>query len=279
MKLGTINLMNDCLFKALMTHENNRELVINVLSALTNIDKNEFKKAVFISGEELPKRKLSQKKQITDLTVKLDNKIRIIIEMNQNNSKNIFSKNSTYAFSVIIESTTKNIRKYPQVILINIDNFNNFKTDKPLIEFKLRSEEGYIETRIYQSIHLILENIKNPKYNIDKEIRKFGIFLREEKIEDMKKNYKGDEKYMAAIRTVEDLTTDPDLIGYYDYEEAHKQELREAKDFGLEEGVRLGEKQTKLDTANNLLKIGVLTIEQIAEATNLSISEIKNLKK
>lgn len=44
--------------------------------------------------------------------------------------------------------------------------------------------------------------------------------------------------------------------------------------FGYEEG----EKQANIETANTLLKIGVGTIEQIAEATKLSIEEIEKLK-
>ena len=39
MKLDNINLLNDCVFKALMTNPNNRELVVDVLHAITKIPK------------------------------------------------------------------------------------------------------------------------------------------------------------------------------------------------------------------------------------------------
>lgn len=58
-----INLMNDALFKAFMAHENNRCLVIDFIHSLTGIEKEILRKATFISGEEIPIRKVTNKKQ------------------------------------------------------------------------------------------------------------------------------------------------------------------------------------------------------------------------
>lgn len=70
---------------------------------------------------------------------------------------------------------------------------------------------------------------------------------------------------MAAIRKVEDLSTDPEFIGYYDLEEAHKWDIEDAK---LTE---------KIEIAINLLKKGV-DIVIISESTGLSIEELNKLK-
>ena len=43
MNLNNINLLNDCVFKALMTNPNNRELVVDVLHAITKIPKEALK--------------------------------------------------------------------------------------------------------------------------------------------------------------------------------------------------------------------------------------------
>ena len=194
MDLKNINLMNDALFKAMMCHENNRVLVIDFLHSVTGIDKEILHKSTFVGGEEISKRKLSTKKQITDTTVLFENKKRIIVEMNQFYKKTLFDKNASYAFSVIIENTYKNIEEYPKVTLINIDNFNRFKTDRPILYFKIRDEEGNIETKMYESIHLVLANMNNSKYNIDKEIKNFALFLKQKDLETMKKEYEGDER-------------------------------------------------------------------------------------
>ena len=79
---------------------------------------------------------------------------------------------------------------------------------------------------------------------------------------------------MAAIRTVEDLSTDPEFFGYYDIEETHKYDLEDMRETAFEKG----SKQKATQTAKSLLEMNVLTIEQIAEVTNLSIEEINTLK-
>lgn len=65
---------------------------------------------------------------------------------------------------------------------------------------------------------------------------------------------------MAAIRKVEDLSTDPEFIGYYNLEEAHKWALEDAK---LTEKIKI---------ANNCLKNGV-DIETVSKSTGLSLEE------
>ena len=235
---GPINKKNDAMFKAIITSPNNREMVLDFIEAITNISKTILSKGIFSGGEEIPKRIITEKKQSVDVILKLNDKHRVILEMNQKENVNIIEKNTTYALSIIVETTHPNIKKYPKVVIINIDNFNKYKTKKPIIEFKMRDELGNIETEMYRSIHLILENINNSKYDIDKEIKKFGNFLRSEKtIEELEKEYNGDEKYMAAVRTVKDLSRDPEFVGYYNLEEAHKQDLIAAEDYGLEKGL------------------------------------------
>lgn len=78
---------------------------------------------------------------------------------------------------------------------------------------------------------------------------------------------------MAAIRTVEDLTTDEDLIGYYDYEEAKEQETNAR----FEEGIKHGIKQNAIETAKKLIKEGIEP-SITAKCTNLTLEDVENLK-
>ena len=84
---------------------------------------------------------------------------------------------------------------------------------------------------------------------------------------------------MSVIRTVAELSQDPEFAGYYDLEEKHRQQIEDAKETGYDEGIHEGVKQASLDNAKNLLKLNVLSEEQIAEATNLSLDEIQALQK
>jgi predicted transposase/invertase (TIGR01784 family) len=97
----------------------------------------------------------------------------------------------------------------------------------------------------------------------------------------MKEKFKGDESYMAAIRKVEDLSTDPNFIGYYDIEEARRQDLEDMKNtgirIGMERGVEKGIKNEKIEIAKALLKNKV-SIDIIMDSTGLTKDEIEKLK-
>ena len=127
-----------------------------------------------------------------------------------------------------------------------------------------------IETPIYRSIHLILENLVNKEYN--KDIKKLAEFLSIKDIDTLRKTYEGDKNYMACIRRVEELSTDPDFVGYYDLEEAHKQDLSDSYETGYDDGVT----KRNIEIAKNLLKQN-LPIQNISLATGLSIEEIQKL--
>ena len=59
---------------------------------------------------------------------------------------------------------------------------------------------------------------------------------------------------------------------YYDYEEAHKQDLEASYDTGLEQG----SKQKELEIAKKLLNQNI-SVEVISEATGLTVEEIRAL--
>ncbi len=75
---------------------------------------------------------------------------------------------------------------------------------------------------------------------------------------------------MSVVRTVKELSTDPEFAGYYDLEEKHRQQIADAKETGMDEATH--------SIAKKLLQFGTIPIEQIAEATGLSIEEIEKLK-
>ena len=185
-KLKEINMLNDAMFKALFRSIEAREMVASFLSEITGIDKQLLLKADY-QGGEIPKRVLSEKNKTSDIIVKINNNNRIILEMNQYLTDYIFEKNTSYAFSIASEGVLSGTKSYPTIILINFDNFNKFKTKEAILNFKLRDEYGDIETEQYHSIHLILDNIVNEKYNTSKEIKKVIKLLKQKTIIDMEK--------------------------------------------------------------------------------------------
>lgn len=271
-EIRKISLLNDYAFKSLFRSIEAREMVASFLSAITGIEKQLLMEADY-QGGELPKKNTGEKAKISDIIVKIKKDNKLVLEMNQFKSNNIFEKNASYIFSILTETMKVKQKNYPQIILINIDNFNAFQTDKPILHFKLRDEEGHIETNQYHSIHLVLENVVNTKYNIDEEIKKMVELLTMSTLEEMKDKFKGDEIYMAAIRKVEDLSKDPNFIGYYDVEEAKRQELEDMYDTGVSKGI---EKRT-IEVVKAML-LDHLDYSAISKYTNLTMEQIKDIE-
>lgn len=77
---------------------------------------------------------------------------------------------------------------------------------------------------------------------------------------------------MAAFRTVEELSTDPDYIGYYDYDKAIKQEL----ELSFKEGFENGLKEVQNEIIQKMISNG-MTIDSISQMLEMPKEEIKKL--
>ena len=63
------------------------------------------------------------------------------------------------------------------------------------------------------------------------------------------------------------------------FEQGREEGLQAGREEGLQEGRAEGSIEKARETAEKLLRMKVLTLEQIAEGTGLSIEEIKELQK
>ena len=282
-ELKEVNMLNDALFKALFRSVEAREMVVDFLSELIGIKKEVLEQADY-QGGEIPKKIMTERNKTADMIIKIEDSNRIILEMNQYLSQKMYERNTSYAFSVASETIISGSKKYPKVILINFDNFNYYKTERGILNFKLRDEEGHIETEQYQSIHLILENIIDKKYNKSDEIKKMVKLLRCKTVEEMEEKFKGDDIYMAAIRKVSELSMDPNFVGYYDIEEAHRQQLEDMEktgyNKGIEEGMERGIEKGKIENQKEVAKAMYqkkIPLDVISECTGLSIEEVQSL--
>ena len=67
------------------------------------------------------------------------------------------------------------------------------------------------------------------------------------------------------------------LLTEYDYDTDIAVQRQEAYEDGMEQGIQQGSQQAKIETAKNLLSMG-LTVEQVSKGTGLSMDFIKTLK-
>ena len=293
-KNENINLMNDALAKSILRSKEARGPVIKFLSGITHIPKRKFKDALFVGGE-IPKNHKKEKGKASDVMCILKDAI-IIIEVNDNYYQNLFRKNSLYAYTTLVSAIPINVEKYKRVILINIDSFNHFKVEEPIIPFGTKYKE-LEEHGLYTSYHVILANITNTNYNINEDVRKFGEFLSLKlTIEELKAKYEGDEEYMDIVKKVEEFMRDNNLVQYYDLEASHKFEvedsfntgvnagrasgLAEGRASGLVEGrvsgIAEGTQIEKHNIAKNLLNLNI-DISTIMKSTDLFKNEILEL--
>ena len=165
-----INMLNDAMFKSIIRSKEARPLVNNFLHSLTHVEEEKLEKATYMGGE-IAKKHIHEKGKSSDIIITVED-CKIILEMNQTDTLDIFDKNTSYAFALSTISTHIS-EKRKKVILINFDGFNRFKTDEPILVFRLQDEHGHIESELYLSFHLILENAKKSQYNIPKEVEEF----------------------------------------------------------------------------------------------------------
>ncbi len=265
-------MLNDAMFKSVIRSEEARPLVNEFLHYLTSIQMEKLEEATFMGGE-IPKNHIEEKGKISDVLIKVENsQIMIVLEMNQYETKEIFEKNTSYAYAINTIQNKKK-RKRIQTILINFDAFNPFETKKPVLCFKMRDEDGHVETEQHLSYHLLLENSKENTYNIAKEILEFmDFFKRYESIEKLKAKYEGKEGFKGMVKKVEDLTGNGDFILYYDLEEKHKEDNEGSYELGIERG----SKKEKIEIAKKLKELDV-PIDKIITSTGLTKKEIEEL--
>ena len=268
--------MNDAAFKSLIRAEETRDIVIGVLSDITPVLESELKNALFLGGE-VPKEILKEKGMVSDVLVRVNDKNRIIIEANRQYSKNLFDKNASYAFKNSYMESNVWKSEYHPVSLVSVDKENVFHTDKPILVFQIQDEEGHIETELYYSVHLVLENFQNLAYTISDRVRNFMEFFQNQPdtIANLKEKYK-DGEMMAFVNKAEELSKDTRFINYYNIEEMHEAEKQDFYHTGVEAGKLEGQTEEKLEIAKKML--GKYSLEEIQELTGLSEEEINHLK-
>jgi hypothetical protein len=111
------------------------------------------------------------------------------------------------------------------LMVINIDSFNPYDSERPIHHFKLIDDESKIVNKQLQAYHLVVGNFKSNSI-VNKYVKKIVELLKLKKISDMKEKYKDDSDFMIIIKKIESLIQDPNFIeSYYQEEEKIKKDL------------------------------------------------------
>ena len=280
----------DVMFEQMFISKEVMPLLEYIISIFSNVDINDVKGKVKLLSNELRQNFAKDTRSKSDIIAEYfkdeKNTDKYIVEMNF--SKKMPWLNVFYAYKVagggISIANDKYVKTY-DTILINFNNFHDSK-HKFIRTITMRDEDGIIyddSTIIYE---VNMAKAKDLSYNYtnkrEEQIAIISRMLMAESSVELNKesniimNKKDTEK---LVNRAKELSSDDEYIRLFDEEENYKElirntELAEAR----EEGIKLGSKETAIDIAKNLIKIG-LTNEQIVETTKLSIAEIDKLRK
>jgi len=274
-----ITLRNDYAFKRIFGTEENTDILQDLLECILDILPENIA-GLELLDKEFHKEILTEKLGILDIKLRLKDKTIINIEI-QNRWRGDFPERSVYYWSKMYNESIKQGQDYtnlPKCITINLIG-KGFNKNKRLHNKYFLMEKDTKEPLFSKlEIHIInLETAKlldesNYKDIKTKRLLSWLKFIETDDREVRKmlaQNSKTMKKANAAIEVMEMSPRDKWL---YESRMKYQHDMASEKHEGYTEGVY----QTKLETAKNLLDLGVAH-EVIMQATGLKQDEINNL--
>ena len=144
----------DPVFKSLLTNENNRGYLEDLISYVTKIPKEIISKNMVVVNNQLPIEKYNNKQLNTDILVEIEKNV-INLEMNAQKEIGIFEKNAAYYQKLMVDQYKRSAdyRNIKRVIQINFNDFKYFSDEDIIIKFQMTSENGLYIDPIYGEVY------------------------------------------------------------------------------------------------------------------------------
>ena len=244
----------DPVFKSLLTNENNRGYLEDLISYVTKIPKEIISKNMVVVNNQLPIEKYNNKQLNTDILVEIEKNV-INLEMNAQKEIGIFEKNAAYYQKLMVDQYKRSAdyRNIKRVIQINFNDFKYFSDEDIIIKFQMTSENGLYIDPIYGEVyHVNLAILKKFWYNEGKKqsLNDFDLkllMLCASERETLDELAERDESLMNVKKNIEELSNDEDIIGLYDVKKAAEWEKNCTKAYfeELEKDIKKYEKDVK----------------------------------
>ena len=300
MKNKIVPMIYDRVFKSVLQAKESRNYLIDILSNITGIPKEDFKGNIVFKNSELYNDEANEKLKIADLIIELDKSV-INLEMNKKFYFGLIDKNDRYIYKLkegLVYPGQKEIN-FKRIIQINFDNYQLFD-ERTIIKFEMMDKErGLIRSEFVNAsnveiYHVNLKKIEQMYYNkekltkLEKELA-IMILNDEEKLKDISK---GDKELEKVTKKIVTLSKEEELAGIYIKEEQdewirdrYKEEglklgkeegLKQGRKEGLEEGKKEGCLNKQKEIAINMLNEG-MDKELIVKVTGISFEELNEL--
>lgn len=244
----------DPVFKSLLTNENNRGYLEDLICYVTKIPKEIISKNMVVVNNQLPIEKYNNKQMNTDILVEIERNV-INLEMNAQKEMGIFEKNAAYYQKLMVEQYKRSVdyRNIKRVIQINFNDFKYFSDEDIIIKFQMTSENGLYIDPIYGEVyHVNLAILKKLWYNEGKKqsLNDFDLkllMLCASERETLDELAERDESLMNVKKNIEELSDDEDIIGLYDVKKAAEWEKNCTKAYfeELEKDIKKYEEDVK----------------------------------
>ena len=234
-----------------------------------------------------------------DIAMLIDNKIVILVEHQSTINENMpfrILEYITRIYEKITKSKNKFGRKLIQLPVPEFYVFYNGKEDFPTEKTLKLSDAFLLPDEKYGDIqNFPLEiTVKVVNINVDKDnkvLKRCEVLEQYSEFVELVRDFissRVEEPLSKAIKTaiktgvlrnyLERKATEVEnmILTEYDYDTDIAVQREEAYEEGLSKGISQGAEQAKIETAKNLLNMG-LTLKQIAQGTGLPLETVENL--
>ena len=269
---------NDYAFKKLFGTEENKDIMIEFLSLVTLLSKDDFDDVRIENSEQIP-RFYNDKTGRLDIKIRLHDGRKIDVEM-QNTYFDYYPKRSIFYCSKLIHEHFMSGFQYAQLkkcIAINVLNSSFKLSEKIHSIYQIRETEEQTLLDELLEIHF-LDLTKLQKDNLT-SLEKWLMFIKTDSKEERSMLAQGNPVMAKANKVMRKR-----YEAAWEYESDRLSMINESERKGLERGRAEGEargkaegsRQAKLETAKNLLQFG-LSVQKIAQATGLTKEDVEAL--
>ena len=274
---------NDYAFKKLFGTDENKDIMIEFLSLVTNLRKDDFDDVRIENTEQIP-HFYKDKTGRLDIKIRLKDNRKIDVEM-QNTYFDYYPKRSIFYCSKLIHEHCVSGLQYANLkkcIAINVLNSPFKLSGKIHSIYQIREQEEQTLLDELLEIHF-LDLTKLKKGNLT-SLEKWLMFIKTDSKEERQMLAQGNPAMAKANQVMDIFYLDEQERRRYEaaweYESDRLSMISESERKGLERGLAEGEirgsRQAKLETARILKQLGD-SITKIAQATGLSKEEIEKL--
>ena len=278
-KLFKITLRNDYAFKRVFGVEENKDVLQDLLECILDIPPENIA-GLELLDKELHKDSISDKTGVLDVKLRLKNNTIIDIEIQNTWNSEFVQRTIFYWAKMYTENlkTSEVYTKLPKCITINIVS-EGFDLNN-LIHSEYNVVETHINDRLSDEleIHFLnLAKVKEQQESFEQDEKKKKLynwlkFIKTDNLEVRKMLAQESPMMTKANATINIMEMSPKEKWLYENRMKYEHDKASWKHVGYQEGVH----QNKLETAKNLLAMN-FPIENIAQATGLSLEEIKKL--